>query len=89
MTAVEKLASRVYIVSVGAATSLLAHKLLKVTWKLVTGKKPPSPTDRKMHWVWWISWALAGAIGTVVSQLAAERLSVRRVKEVIAESTSE
>ena len=88
MPAAEKLISRVYIVAVGAVTSLAAHKLLKVTWKLVTGKKPPSPTDRKTHWVWWISWALAGAIGTVVSQFAAERLSLRRLEEAVAESTS-
>jgi hypothetical protein len=88
MAAAEKLISRVYIVSVGAVTSLVAHKLLKVTWKLVTGRKPPSLTDSKAHWVWWISWALAGAIGTVASQFAAERLLIHQAQRAVAESTS-
>ena len=81
MTAAQKLVSRVCIVAVGAGTSLVAHKVLKVTWKLATGKAPPSPTDSKTHWVWWISWALAGAIGTVASQFVAERLSHSAIGE--------
>ena len=88
MTAVEKLASRVCVVAVGTVTSLAAHKLLKVAWKLATGEKPPSPTDRRTHWVWWISWALAGGVGTVMSQFVAERLSLRQLEEVVAETTS-
>jgi hypothetical protein len=56
--------------------------------ELATGQKPPSPTDRKAHWLWWISWALAGAIGTVASQFAAERLSIRKLNGAVAESTA-
>jgi hypothetical protein len=88
MTAAEKLASWVYVVAVGTVTSLAAHKLLKVAWTFATGKKPPSPTDRRAHWVWWISWALAGAVGTVMSQFIAERLSLRQLEDVVAETTS-
>ena len=88
MTAVEKLASRVYVVAVGTVTSLAAHKLLKMAWKLATGRNPPSPTDRRTHWVWWISWALAGSVGTVMSQFVAERLSLRDLEEVVADTTS-
>ena len=88
MAAVEKLASRVYVLAVGTFTSLAAHKLLTVAWKFVTGEKPPSPTDRRTHWVWWISWALAGSVGTVMSQFVAERMSLRQLEEVVAETTS-
>ena len=76
------LASKIAVLSVGAMTSVVAHKLLRVSWKLLTGKKPPSPTDSKTHWLWWISWALSGAVGTVASQLAAERIAVRRLRRV-------
>jgi hypothetical protein len=88
MAAAEKLISRVLTVAVGAGTSLIAHKLLKLTWKLVTGKKPPSVTDPRAHWLWWISWALAGAVGTVASQFTAERLLIHQAQEAVDESTS-
>ncbi len=82
MAQLSTLVSKIAVLSVGAVTSVVAHKLLRVGWKLVTGKKPPSPTDSKTHWLWWISWALSGAVGTVASQLAAERIAVRRLRSV-------
>jgi hypothetical protein len=60
-------------VAVGAAT-LVTKKLLDGTWKVATGKTPPTnPKDPELTWKEAVAWALLSGAVVGVSQLIAAR----------------
>jgi hypothetical protein len=72
-----KLAWKIYAGVIGAVTTIVAHKLVSVAWKTVTGNEPPSPTDPETPVGSAISWVVASGIGVGVAQLFAQRYAAR------------
>ena len=59
----QKLLWKLYVGVIGAVTTVVAQRLVKAGWKLVTGNEPPSPTDPDTPVLEAMSWALASGIG--------------------------
>jgi hypothetical protein len=67
-------------VAVGAAT-LVTKKLLDGTWKVATGKTPPTnPKDPELTWKEAVAWALLSGAVVGVAQLIAARGARRLVQ---------
>ena len=73
----QKLLWRIYAGALGAATTFAAQKLLALGWRMITGNKPPNPTDPDTPMVEAVSWAVASAVGVGVTQLVTQRLAAR------------
>ncbi len=80
MSATGKLMGKVYAGVIGAVTTIVAHKLVTLAWKTVTGEEPPSPTDPKTSTAVAVSWVVASGIGVGVAQLFAQRFAARHWK---------
>jgi hypothetical protein len=73
----QKLLWRIYAGALGAATTFAAQKLVALGWRMITGNKPPTPTDPDTPMVEAVSWAVASAVGVGVTQLVTQRLAAR------------
>jgi hypothetical protein len=79
----QKLLWKLYIGVIGAVTTVVAQRLVKAGWKLVTGDEPPSPTDPDTPVLEAASWALASGIGVGVTQLLTQRFAARHWEKEI------
>ena len=73
----QKLLWKIYIGVIGAVTTIVAQRLVTTGWKVVTGDKPPSPTDPDTPIVQAASWALASGLGVGITQFLTQRLAAR------------
>ena len=79
----QKLLWKLYVGVIGAVTTVVAQRLVKAGWKLVTGDEPPSPTDPNTPVLEAASWALASGIGVGVTQLLTQRFAARHWEKEI------
>jgi hypothetical protein len=87
MGASEKLLWKLYVGVIGVVTTVVAQRLVSTSWKVVTGEKPPSPTDPEVSTVEALSWALASGVGVGVTQLMVKRTAARRWADRIGQHT--
>jgi hypothetical protein len=78
MRLADKLLWKLYAGVIGAIATFAAQKLIKVAWKSVTGREPPSPNDPETSMREAVSWAVASAIGVGATQIVAQRLAAKR-----------
>ncbi len=72
-TITEKVLSKVYLVAVGLVTTVAARQAVAVSWRVVTGSRPPKGDDPEVTKAQARIWGLASAVG-----LALTRLLVRK-----------
>ena len=73
-----KLVWKVYMTALGLASTIVAQKVLDASWKAITGKKPPEPTDPDIPLREAATWALASGLGMGVTQFAVKRFAASR-----------
>jgi len=78
MGASEKLLWKLYVGVIGVVTTVVAQRLVSTSWKVVTGDKPPSPTDPDVPTSSAVTWAMASGLGVGVTQLLVKRSAARR-----------
>ncbi|MBO1029807.1 DUF4235 domain-containing protein [Tessaracoccus sp. SD287] len=78
----EKLIQKVYGIALGAAVTMVTHRVLKAAWKLATGTEPPQPGDPDVPATEAFIWALSSAVGMGAAQLAATRHVARRLSRM-------
>ena len=83
----EKLLWNLYVGVIGVVTTVAAQQLVSASWKVVTGSKPPKPTDPEVSTVEAVSWALASGLGVGVTQLLVKRSAARRWADRIGQHT--
>jgi Protein of unknown function (DUF4235) len=83
----QKLLWKLYVGVIGAVTTVVAQRLVKAGWKLVTGHEPPSPTDPETPVLEAVSWALASGVGVGVTQLLTKRFAARHWGKEIGNDT--
>ena len=83
MGASEKLLWKLYVGVIGAVTTVVAKQVVTASWKVVTGSKPPRPTDLATSTSAAVGWALASGLGVGVSQLMAKRLAAKRWSDAV------
>jgi hypothetical protein len=87
MGASEKLLWKLYVGVIGVVTTVAAQRLVSTGWKVVTGDKPPKPTDPEVSTAEALSWALASGLGVGVTQLLVKRTAARRWADRIGQHT--
>ena len=83
----EKLLWNLYVGAIGVVTTVAAQQAVSAGWKVVTGSKPPKPTDPEVSTVEAVSWALASGLGVGVTQLLVKRSAARRWADRIGQHT--
>lgn len=83
MAVAQKLFWKLYAGAIGAVSTIVAHRLLKAGWKLVTGNEPPSITDPDTPVLEAMTWALASAVGIGVTDVLIQRMAARHWEEEI------
>ena len=74
----EKLLWKLYAGLLGAATTLIAQKLVTKIWELSTGDTPPDPNDPDTPLTQALIWAASSGLGVGLTQLAMNRFMQRR-----------
>jgi hypothetical protein len=87
MGASEKLLWKLYVGVIGTVTTVVAQRVVRTSWKVVTGSKPPSPTDLRTSTGEAVSWALASGLGVGVTQLLVKRMAARRWTDRVGQHT--
>lgn len=87
MGASEKLLWKLYVGVIGLVTTVVAQRAVSTGWKVVTGEKPPSPTDPDISTAEAVSWALASGVGVGITQLLVKRTTARRWASRIGQHT--
>lgn len=87
MSVSEKLLWKIYVGVIGLVTTITAQRVVSTSWKVVTGEKPPAPTDPEVPTSTAVSWALASGLGVGVSQLLVKRSAARRWASRIGQHT--
>lgn len=62
----------------GAAATFATQRLLRTSWKLITGSEPPDVGDPEVPIGVAISWLVASGVGLAVAQLLVQRFAARR-----------
>jgi Protein of unknown function (DUF4235) len=78
MRLADKLLWRLYATAIGVVTTMVSRMLVKVAWKSVTGREPPSPGDPEAPLREAVGWAMASAIGVGATQIVIQRLAAKR-----------
>ncbi|MFT3886660.1 MAG: DUF4235 domain-containing protein [Arachnia sp.] len=78
MAMTEKLMWKVYAGLLGAATTIVAQKLVTKAWIASTGNTPPDPNDPETPITQALIWAAASGLGVGMSQLAMNRFMSKR-----------
>jgi hypothetical protein len=73
-----KLVWRIYMSAFGLASTLVAQKVIDSSWKAITGKEPPSPTDPDTPLREAATWALASGLGLGLTQFVVTRFAATR-----------
>lgn len=66
----------------GGVATFVTQKLIKASWKTITGDEPPNPSDPEASTVAAVSWAAASAVGVAVAQVLAQRIVAKRYESV-------
>lgn len=66
----------------GGVATFAVQKVIRSSWKAITGEEPPEPTDPDASSVAAISWVAASAVGVAVAQVVVQRLVARRYRNV-------
>ncbi len=74
----EKVLWKLYAGLLGAATTLIAQKVVQKVWELSTGDTPPDPNDPDVPLTQALIWAASSGLGVGLSQLAMNRFMQRR-----------
>ena len=72
-TVSEKVLSKVWLAAAALATTLVARALVSVSWRVVTGAKPPKADDPEVPRAQARAWGLATAAGLAVTRLLVKR----------------
>lgn len=83
----EKLLWNIYVGVIGLVTTVVAQRVVRTSWKVVTGERPPAPTDPEVPTSTAVSWALASGLGVGVTQLLVKRSAARRWADRIGQHT--
>lgn len=78
MAMTEKLMWKLYAGAIGAATTLVAQKLVTKIWEASTGDTPPDPNDPDTPLSQAMIWAIASGLGVGIAQLTMNRVVHRR-----------
>lgn len=79
----KKLVWKLYAGVLGAVTTFASQKLVKMVWRAITGREPPSPADPRTPLREALSWAVASAIGFGVTQILTQRFTARHLSDEI------
>lgn len=74
----EKIFWKVYAGVLGAATTVVAQKLVTKVWEASTGSEPPDPNDPETPLTQAMIWAISSGLGVGMTQLAMNRFVQRR-----------
>lgn len=74
----EKVLWKVYAGVLGAASTLIAQKVVTKVWEMSTGDEPPDPYDPDTPLVKALIWATASGLGVGVTQLVMNRFMQQR-----------
>ncbi len=66
----------------GGAATFVVQKLIRASWKTITGDEPPNPSDPEASTVAAVSWVAASAVGVAVAQVLVQRLVAKRYDSV-------
>ncbi|WP_231979084.1 DUF4235 domain-containing protein [Tessaracoccus coleopterorum] len=64
MAATEKLMWKLYAGAIGAATTIVAQKVVTKIWEASTGDTPPDPNDPETPMIQAVIWAAASGLGS-------------------------
>lgn len=73
MAATEKLMWKLYAGAIGAATTIVAQKVVTKIWEASTGDTPPDPNDPETPMIQAVIWAAASGLGVGMAQLMMNR----------------
>lgn len=74
----EKVLWKVYAGVLGAASTLIAQKVVTKVWEMSTGDEPPDPNDPDTPLTKALIWATASGLGVGISQLIMNRFMQKR-----------
>jgi len=74
----EKVLWKVYAGVLGAASTLIAQKVVTKVWEMSTGDEPPDPNDPDTPLIKAVIWATASGLGIGISQLVMNRFMQKR-----------
>ena len=69
---------------IGAATAVVATKLVTKAWEVTTGEAPPAPNDPEVPLRQAVVWMLASGLGISLAQLLMNRFAARQWARFIA-----
>lgn len=78
MAVEEKILWKIYAGVLGAATTLLAQRVVTEMWETATGDTPPDPNDPDTPLAQALIWALCSGVGVGMAQLTMNRYMQRR-----------
>lgn len=64
--------------ALAAISTFAVQKLIRGSWKSITGQEPPDPDDPDASTVAAVAWVAASAVGVAVVQVLARRLAANR-----------
>ncbi len=66
--------------ALGAIATFAVQKLIRASWKQITGEEPPDPDDPEASTMAAVAWVAASAVGVAVAQVATRRLAAKRYR---------
>ena len=78
MAVEEKVLWKIYAGVLGAATTIIAQKLITKAWETATGDAPPDPNDPDTPIAQALDWAVCSGLGVGIAQLTINRYVQRR-----------
>lgn len=74
----QNMESKIAAAVMGALATFAVQKLIRGSWKQITGQEPPNPTDPNASTASAVAWVAASAVGVAVVQVLAQRFAVGR-----------
>lgn len=68
--------------ALGAVATFAVQKLIRSSWKQITGNEPPDPDDPEASTMSAVAWMAASAVGVAVVQVLARRFAANRYAKV-------
>lgn len=78
MAVEDKMLWKLYSGLLGAATTLVAQKVITKAWEVATGDVPPDPNDPDTPMTQALIWAVCSGLGVGIAQLTMNRYMQRR-----------
>lgn len=64
--------------ALGAVATFAVQKLIRGSWKQITGQEPPDPDDPDASTMSLVAWVAASAVGVAVVQVLTRRMAANR-----------